>query len=302
MSERLAGRVVIVTGAGRGLGREHALLAAREGASVVVNDLEDGDGKGPAHDVVAEIVAFGGRAVADGHSVTGWDSAKEIIQTALTSFGRLDGVVSNAGFLRDRMLTNMSEAEWDDVVKVHQYGTFYILRHAAEYWRAQHKAGEHVDASVVTTTAISGLHSHIGQVNYGAAKAAIALMTLASARELGRYGVRVNAISPLAQTRLTMGISASGDHEASDAGPDLSPGHVSPLVVWLLGNGSTATAQVYGVFGREIHRYHTGWQAAEGAHSDYDWTVESVGAAVQGWPDQFDPGRVPGLPTEVATS
>jgi NAD(P)-dependent dehydrogenase (short-subunit alcohol dehydrogenase family) len=293
MSDSLAGRVVIVTGAGRGLGREHALLAAREGASVVVNDLEEAPGQGPAYQVVDEIVATGGSAVADGNSVTTWDSAAQIIQTAVSAFGRVDGVVCNAGFLRDRMLTNMSEAEWDDVIKVHQYGTFYVLRHAAEYWRARAKAGETVDASVVTTSAISGLHSHVGQVNYGAAKAAIALMTVAAARELGRYGVRVNSISPLAKTRLTMASEAMATD--GDGIDPLSPSHVSPLVVWLLSGDCKATAQVYGVFGRDIHRY-TGWTPAEAVHADQDWTVESVRDAVQAWRAEFVPVTIPGIP------
>lgn len=289
MSNSLAGRVVVVTGSGRGLGREHALLLAREGASVVVNDLDE-NGRGPAHDVVDEIRASGGQAVADSHSVTTWDSAAQIVRTAISTFGRLDGLVCNAGFLRDRMLVNMSEAEWDDIIKVHQYGTFYVLRHAAEHWRGRQKAGENVNASVVTTTAISGLHGNVGQVNYGAAKAAIALMTISASRDLARYGVRVNAISPLASTRLTMGGPMGSDPDGS-----LAPSHVSPLVAWLLTPGCTANAQVYGVFGREIHRY-TGWTAAEAARADQDWTVDSVAAALRGWPDQHDPGVIPGIP------
>ncbi|MFF5138603.1 SDR family NAD(P)-dependent oxidoreductase [Streptomyces sp. NPDC013157] len=296
MSSSLEGRVVVVTGSGRGLGREHALLLARAGASVVVNDLDE-DGKGPAHDVVDEIHALGGKAVADSHSVTTWDSAAQIVETATSAFGRLDGIVCNAGFLRDRMLVNMSEAEWDDIIKVHQYGTFYILRHAAAYWRGLQKAGQKVDASVVTTTAISGLHSNVGQVNYGAAKAAIALMTVSMSRELERYGVRVNAISPVAMTRLTMAGLGSGDHvaELEDA---LAPRHVSPLVAWLLSPECTSNAQVYGVFGREIHRY-TGWTPAESAVVDEDWTIDSVAQALRGWPDHYDPGFIPGIPQQT---
>lgn len=299
MSSSLKGRVVVVTGSGRGLGREHALLLARAGASVVVNDLDE-DGRGPAHDVVDEIRAFGGHAVADAHSVTTWDSAAGIVDTALASFGRLDGIVCNAGFLRDRMLVNMSEAEWDDIVKVHQYGTFYLLRHAAEYWRGRHKAGERVNASVVTTTAISGLHGNVGQVNYGAAKAAIALMTISASRELERYGVRVNAISPVAMTRLTAG-SIGGGKEDKKLDDALDPAHVSPLVAWLLSPECTSNAQVYGVFGRQIHRY-TGWTPAESAVADEDWTVDSVEKALRGWPDHHDPGFVPGIPQHTAGS
>lgn len=299
MSSSLEGRVIVVTGSGRGLGREHALLLARAGASVVVNDLTEG-GRGPAHDVVDEIQALGGHAVADSHSVTTWDSANKIVETALASFGRLDGVVCNAGFLRDRMLVNMSEAEWDDVIKVHQYGTFYILRRAAEHWRGRYKAGEKVNASVVTTTAISGLHGNVGQVNYGAAKAAIALMTISASRELERYGVRVNAISPVAMTRLTAG-SIGGGEEVEEPDDSLAPAHVSPLVAWLLSPECTSNAQVYGVFGRQIHRY-TGWTPAESAVADADWTIDSVAQALRGWPDQHDPGFIPGIPQQTVGS
>lgn len=296
MTGELAGRVVVVTGSGRGLGREHALLLAREGASVVVNDLAE-DGRGPADDVVDEIHAFGGQAVAASHSVTTWDSSARIVDTAISTFGRLDGLVCNAGFLRDRMLVNMTEAEWDDIIKVHQYGTFYVLRHAAQHWRDRHKAGEEVNASVVTTTAISGLHGNVGQVNYGAAKAAIALMTISASRELTRYGVRVNAISPLALTRLTAEgpLGSSPDHDS------LAPAHASPLVAWLLSPACTANAQVYGVFGRQIHRY-TGWTPAEAAHADADWTVDSVAAALSGWPEQHDPGFIPGITQPASAS
>jgi len=295
MSNSLTGRVIVVTGSGRGLGREHALLLAREGASVVVNDLAE-DGRGPAHDVVDEIRAFGGQAVADNHSVTTWDSAAQIVGTAISTFGRLDGLVCNAGFLRDRMLVNMSEAEWDDIIKVHQYGTFYPLRHAAGHWRARQKAGEEVNASVVLTTAISGLHGNTGQVNYGAAKAAIALMAISASRDLARYGVRVNAISPLAQTRLMP--KGPGNSDQADL---LSPAHVSPLVAWLLSPQCTASAQVYAVFGREIHRY-TGWTPVESAHADEDWTVDAVAAALKDWPDQHNPGFIPGLPQPTSAS
>jgi NAD(P)-dependent dehydrogenase (short-subunit alcohol dehydrogenase family) len=301
MSGKLEGRVIVVTGSGRGLGREHALRVAREGASVVINDLDDGS-TSPANEVAEQIRALGGRAVADSHSVTSWDSAAAIVETALTSFGRLDGVVCNAGFLRDRMLTNMTEAEWDDVIKVHQYGTFYMLRHAAEHWRARQKSGEDVNAAVVTTTAISGLHGNVGQVNYGAAKAAIALMTISAARELGRYGVRVNSISPLARTRLTTGSpNNSARMNDTDGIDEMNPAHVSPLVAWLLSPDCTATAQVYGVFGRQIHRYIS-WTPADSAHADEDWTVESVAAAISDWPDGYAPGPIPGLPTSAPVS
>ncbi|WP_254292431.1 SDR family NAD(P)-dependent oxidoreductase [Sphingomonas tagetis] len=281
--------MIIVTGGGRGLGRAHALFLAGQGAHVVVNDLR-GD-EDPAQAVVDEIVATGGSAIADHNSVTGWDSAAALIQTAVSSFGRLDGLVCNAGFLRDRMLVNMSEAEWDDIVKVHQYGTFLPLRHAAEYWRNEHKAGRPVDASVVTTTAAAGLHGNIGQVNYSAAKAAIAVMTLNAARELARYDVRVNSISPLARTRLTE--KAFGEPDQAGAN-DLAPHHISPLVGWLLASDCTVTAQVYAVHNREIHRYQT-WTAQEAAHASADWTIDSVEQALAPWPSQFVPTPIPGL-------
>lgn len=286
---RLTDRVVIVTGAGRGLGRAHALFLASQGARVIVNDLRGEED--PAQAVVDEIKAAGGSAVADHNSVTGWDSAAALIQTAVSSFGRLDGLVCNAGFLRDRMMVNMSEAEWDDIVKVHQYGTFYPLRHAAEYWRNEHKEGRPVNASVVTTTAAAGLHSNVGQMNYSPAKAAIAVMTLNAARELARYNVRVNAISPLARTRLTEKAFGEPGQENAD---DLAPHHISPLIGWLLASDCSVTAQVYAVHNREIHRYQT-WTAQEAAHANADWTIDSVAQALSQWPDQYVPTPIPGL-------
>lgn len=286
----LEGRVIVITGAGRGLGRAHAFALAREGASVVVNDIAQGS-ENPAKQVADEIIAFGGKAVADNNSVSTWDTAASMIRTAISEFGKLDGLVCNAGFLRDRMLTNMTEAEWDDTIKVHQYGTFYPLRHAAEYWRNEHKAGRPVNASVVTTTAASGLHSNPGQVNYGAAKAAIALMTLTSAREMARYNVRINSISPLARTRLTLANFAEAKEGAFD---DRAPEHVSPLVAWLLSAKCKATAQVYAVFGKEIHRYQA-WKSVDTAFSEGGWTVESVADALSDWPDNFVPTPMPGL-------
>lgn len=288
----LDGRAVVVTGAGRGLGRAYALLIASEGASVVVNDLAGADGNA-ADAVVAEIVAAGGQAVSNGDSVTSWDSSKAIVDTALSSFGRLDGIVSNAGFLRDRMLTTMTEAEWDDVIKVHQYGAFYMMKHSADYWRAQSKDGKPVDASIVNITSISGLHSNIGQVNYGAAKAAIALMTLSASRELGRYGVRVNAVSPVARTRLTEKMIGPGSGVPAE--DELDPSHVAPLVAWLLSPDSKASGQVYGAAGRSIQHYAP-WHYIEEATTDQPWTVDSVREALQGWSSEFVPVRFPGQP------
>ena len=196
-----AGRVAIVTGAGRGIGRGHALELARQGAQVVVNDLGgsvDGTGAdtGPAQAVVDEIVATGGEAVANTDDVADWDGAKRLVDTAINTFGSLDVVVNNAGILRDRMLFNMSEAEWDAVVRVHLKGTFAPSRWAAEYWRAQHKDGVPVDARIINTSSTSGLFANPGQSNYGAAKSGIATFSIIAAKELGRYGVTVNTVAP----------------------------------------------------------------------------------------------------------
>ncbi|HEX5615633.1 MAG TPA: SDR family oxidoreductase [Acidimicrobiia bacterium] len=231
------GRVVIVTGAGRGIGREHALAYAAEGAKVVVNDLGGNiDGSGadasPAQQVVDEIVAMGGEAVANGDNVADFDGARNLVQTAVDHFGRLDVLVNNAGILRDRMLVNMDEAEWDAVIHVHLKGTFAPTRHAAAYWREQAKAGNPVDARIVNTSSPSGVFGNAGQTNYGAAKAGIASFTIICALELGRYGVNANAIAPVARTRMTenLGLGGEVDPTKFDA---LDPANISPLVVWL---------------------------------------------------------------------
>jgi NAD(P)-dependent dehydrogenase (short-subunit alcohol dehydrogenase family) len=210
MSQRLCeGRVVIVTGAGRGIGREYALQLAANGAKVVVNDLggaRDGspgsDDVHPAEAVAAEIRANGGQAVANQESCSDWQAAKHLVQQAVDSFGRLDAVVNNAGILRDRMLVNMTEQEWDAVINVHLKGTFAPTHHAAAYWRDRHKAGDtDLAARIINTTSVSGIFGNVGQSNYGAAKAGIASLTIIAARELARYNVTVNAISPHAFTR-----------------------------------------------------------------------------------------------------
>ena len=211
MSGICEGRVVVVTGGGRGLGRAHALEFARQGASVVVNDLGsevDGSGAtvGPAAEVVAEIETMGGRAVADGSDIADWDGAAALIQRAIDTYGQVDTLVNNAGILRDRMLTNMSVDEWDSVIRVHLRGTFAPTRWAASHWRERAKAGEANDARVINTSSASGLYGNPGQTNYGAAKAGIAAFTLIAAKELVRYGVTVNAIAPGARTRMTAGL------------------------------------------------------------------------------------------------
>ena len=204
----LDGRVAIITGAGRGIGREHALLFAAEGAKVVVNDLGGGldgspDQATPAEEVVAEITAMGGIAVANHDNVATWDGGERLIQSALDAFGDLHVLVNNAGILRDRVLVNLSEEDWDAVINVHLKGHFVPTRHAATYWREQAKAGKVVKASVINTSSTSGLLGNVGQSNYGAAKSGIASFSLIIAEELGRYGVRVNAIAPAARTRMT---------------------------------------------------------------------------------------------------
>tara|TARA_B000000460_G_scaffold23839_1_gene15457 strand:- start:628 stop:1530 length:903 start_codon:yes stop_codon:yes gene_type:complete len=256
------GRVVIVTGAGRGLGRAHALALAAEGAAVVVNDLgvsRDGEGPagGPAHDVVAEIKAGGGQAVANGADVADWEQAAEMVAQAITSFGRLDALVCNAGFLRDRMLANMSEEEWDSVTRVHLKGHFAPARHAITHWRECSKAGESVDGRVVMTTSGAGLMGSIGQGNYAAAKAGIALLVVQAAAEWGRYGVLVNGVAPDARTRMTEGVFY--DTEVPDGWDEKDPANVSPLVVWLASAACDVTGRVFEASGGSLN-VCDGWQ------------------------------------------
>ena len=247
------GRVCIVTGAGRGIGREYARMLADNGAQVVVNDVggsRDGTGAdaGPAGQVVEEIVAGGGTAVANTDDISTWDGAKAVVDQALEVFGRLDVVVNNAGILRDRMIVNMSEEEWDSVVRVHLKGTFATSRHAAAHWRDRAKAGETNDARIINTTSVSGLYGNVGQANYGAAKAAIAGFTVIAARELGRYGVTVNAIAPGALTRMTEDLPIDDETRAT-----LDPGWVAPVCVWLASPLSAdVTEQVIEVSGRAM--------------------------------------------------
>ena len=279
------GRVVIVTGAGRGLGRAHALEFARQGAKVVVNDLGVGlDGRdgsaAPAQEVVTEIVKAGGEAVADYHDIATWDGAAALVQTALDAFGKLDVLVNNAGFLRDRMLVNLSEQDWDDVVRVHLKGHFLMLRHAGAHWRDQYKFGNLNDARVVNTSSGAGLLGSVGQGNYAAAKAGIAALTIQAAAELGRYGVTVNAIAPAARTRMTEG--AFSDMMARpDAGFDaMAPENVSPLVVWLGSDRSRAvTGRVFEVEGGRVG-VADGWQHGPVADKGARWEPEELDAVV----------------------
>jgi NAD(P)-dependent dehydrogenase (short-subunit alcohol dehydrogenase family) len=257
MSGLCDGRVVVVTGAGGGIGRAHALLFAKEGAKVVVNDIggaRDGSGTsaGPAQQVVDEIKGLGGEAVAHTDDISTWDGAKSLIQLAIDTFGGIDVVVNNAGILRDRMMVNMTEAEWDAVIKVHLKGTFGPSHFAAEYWREKSKAGEAVDARIINTTSPSGIFGNIGQANYGAAKAGIAAFTIITSQELGRYGVTVNAIAPTALTRMTedLGMMEGLTEQQKD---ELGPDSISPLVVWLGSKQSAGvTGRVFGIFGPKI--------------------------------------------------
>ena len=245
-SDRLCeGRVCVVTGAGRGLGREYALSLAAHGAKVVVNDLgagRDGTGAdtGPAQEVVDEIVAAGGEAAANTDDASTWDGAARLIQQAIATFGGLDVLVNNAGILRDKMLFAMSEDEWDAVIRVHLKGTFAPSRHAAAYWRERSKAGGTNDARLINTTSVAGLYANVGQTNYGAAKAGIAAFTQIAAQELGRYGVTVNAIGPGGMTRLLDGVEVSDEIRRS-----FSPAAVAPAVTWLASPDSAdVTGQV----------------------------------------------------------
>ena len=236
MSKLCEGRVAIVTGAGRGIGREHALSLAAHGAKVVVNDLGGNvDGSGgdlsPAEQVVEEIKGMGGEAVANGDSVSSWEGAQRLINTAIETFGDLHVVVNNAGILRDRVLANMTEEEWDAVINVHLKGTFAPSRWAAAYWREQSKAGKPVDGRIINTTSVSGIYGNPGQTNYGAAKAGIAAFTNIAALELSRYGVTVNAVAPVALTRMTEGLGPAP--ETDEEREARSPRWIAPIVTWL---------------------------------------------------------------------
>jgi NAD(P)-dependent dehydrogenase (short-subunit alcohol dehydrogenase family) len=255
------GRVAIVTGGGRGIGREHALSLARHGAMVVVNDLgasvggEGGD-TSPAEQVVAEIVAMGGAAVANGEDISSWEGAQRLINTAVDVFGDLHVVVNNAGILRDRMLTNMTEEEWDAVIKVHLKGTFAPSRWAAAYWKDRSKAGHEVSGRIINTTSVSGIYGNIGQTNYGAAKAGIASFTNIAALELARYGVTVNAVGPVALTRMTEGLSSAP--ETDEERERRNPRWIAPIVTWL------ASVESAGVTGRVFEASGETLAVAEG--------------------------------------
>lgn len=281
---QLEGRVAVISGAGRGIGREHALLFAAEGASVVVNDLGgsnagEGADVGPAQAVVDEIRAAGGSAVANTENVGTWDGAKSLVQQAIDEFGRLDVLVNNAGILRDGFIATLSEADWDAVITVHLKGHFLLLRHAAEYWKAQSKAGNQPIASVVNTASGSGTTiPNAGQVNYGSAKAGIAAMTLVAADELERYGVRVNAIAPIARTRLTLATPGMGElmTEPDEGEVDLfAPANIAPLVAYLATEKCPITGRVYAVQGGAISQL-AGWHDVETIETDGVWRIDDI--------------------------
>ncbi|MFG2608161.1 SDR family oxidoreductase [Streptomyces sp. NPDC048514] len=286
MSGICDGRVVVVTGAGRGLGRAHALAFAAEGARVVVNDLGvalDGapGGENPADAVAAEILALGGQAVAHGGDIATGEGAASLIRTAVERYGRLDTLVSNAGFLRDRMLVNLDEHDWDAVIRVHLKGHFLPLKHAAAYWRAEAKAGRAPVARVVHTSSGAGLLGSVGQGNYSAAKAGIVGLTLVAAAELARYGVQVNVVAPAARTRMTERAFA-GTMAAPAAGFDaMAPENVSPLVVWLGSAGSIGvTGRVFEAEGGRI-TVMEGWRPGPTADKGTRWSPAEAGEAAR---------------------
>jgi NAD(P)-dependent dehydrogenase (short-subunit alcohol dehydrogenase family) len=277
-------RVAIITGAGRGLGREHALLFAAEGAKVVVNDLGGGpDGSGsdasPAEQVVEQIRAAGGQAIASGDDVTTAAGAQSLVQQAIDEFGALHVLVNNAGILRDRMIVNMTDDEWDDVIRVHLRGHFMPLRAAAQYWRAQSKAGnDGLRPSVINTSSTSGLFNNPGQVNYGSAKTGIATMTIIGQRELGRYGVRVNAICPAARTRLTLatpGISDAITHAPEQGFDAMDPANVSPFVAYLATAGCPIAGRLFFVAGGDVQLFQP-FAIIDGVSKDGRWTVAEL--------------------------
>jgi NAD(P)-dependent dehydrogenase (short-subunit alcohol dehydrogenase family) len=285
----LDGRVAIITGAGRGLGREHALLFAREGAKVVVNDLGGAaDGTGgdltPAEEVVKEIEAGGGEAVANGDNVADWEGAQRLVNAAIERFGDLDILVNNAGILRDRVVVNMTEEEWDAVIAVHLKGHFAPTRWAAAYWREQHKAGQGKPRNLVHTSSTSGLFSNPGQANYGAAKAGIAAMSQICAKELVRYDVKSNCIAPAARTRLTLATPGLEEvlKEPEEAGAfDIwDPANVSPLVAYLATADCAFNGETFFVQGGTVTRVKS-WEMGESVEQNARWDVSALGAALR---------------------
>jgi NAD(P)-dependent dehydrogenase (short-subunit alcohol dehydrogenase family) len=284
----LDGRVAIITGAGRGIGREHALLFAAEGAKVVVNDVggaADGSGSDltPAQQVVAEIEGMGGAAIANADSVADWEGGQRLVNSAIEAFGDLDILVNNAGILRDRVLVNMTEEEWDAVVAVHMKGHFVPSRWAAAYWREQTKAGVNKPRNLVHTSSTSGLLANPGQTNYGAAKSGIATFSQICAKELVRYGVKSNCIAPAARTRLTLATPGLGDMIREPENPGAfdvwDPANISPLVAYLASEDCVFNGETFFVQGGSVKRFRS-WEMAEGVEREDRWTVAELTAAL----------------------
>ncbi len=281
----LEGKIAVITGAGRGIGREHALLFAREGAFVVVNDLggsNSGEGvdAGPAHEVAAEIIAAGGKAVANTDNIATWSGAEALINQAISEFGGLDIVVNNAGILRDAFMPNVTEAEWDAVVAVHLKGHAATIHHAAKYWKEESKAGRQRKAAIVNTASASGTTvPNAGQGNYGAAKAGIAALTQVAADELERYGVRANAIAPIARTRLTLATPGMGAIFAAPVEEGefdaFSPANISPLVAYLASDLCPITGKVFAVQGEAISELG-GWHDVKTIETEGPWLIDDI--------------------------
>jgi NAD(P)-dependent dehydrogenase (short-subunit alcohol dehydrogenase family) len=274
----LTGRTIIVTGAGRGIGREHALLFAAEGAQVVVNDLgvaSDGSGaaQGPASDVADEIARAGGTAIASTHDIADWAQAEDLVSTAVKEFGQLDVVVNNAGILRDRTIANLDEGEWDAVIRVHLRGHAAVTRWAAAHWRDRARAGGPIRASLINTTSTSGLFGHVGQANYGAAKAGIASFTLTAHAELLRYGVRCNAVAPAARTRLTE--QAFSTAVATDGFDAADPANISPFLAYLATEDCPLAGRVFFVYGGRVDLMRP-WSSAASIDAGRRWTVAGL--------------------------
>ncbi len=295
------GKVVIVTGAGRGIGRGHAIEFARQGAKVVVNDLGgavegSGSDETPAQEVVSEIKAMGGEAVANADNVADWEGAQRLINSAVETFGGLDVLVNNAGILRDRMLVNMTEEEWDAVINVHLKGTFAPTRWAATYWREKVKAGETVDARIINTSSTSGIFGNPGQTNYGAAKAGIASFTIIAARELGRYGITVNAIAPAALTRMTEnlgGMAARAADLKADEFNRMSADNIAPVVVWLASDQSKEiTGRTFLVSGGRV-AVAEGWNPGPSQDKGDRWDPAELGDVIPKLVAQAAP--IPGM-------
>jgi NAD(P)-dependent dehydrogenase (short-subunit alcohol dehydrogenase family) len=277
-------RVVIITGAGRGLGRAHALAFAAEGAKVIVNDVGasltgEGHDISPAAEVVATIKALGGEAVINDDDVSDWDGAGRMVQQAIDTFGRLDTLVCNAGIVRDRMIVNMSVDEWDAVMKVHLRGMFCPVRHAVDYWRAMSKAGTPIEARIITTSSGAGLFGSVSQANYSAAKAGIASFTIVSAAELDRYGIKINGIAPSARSRMTQDAFAEMMKKPDSGFDAMDPANVSPVVVWLGSSACEVSGRMFETSGGELS-VAAGWQHGQVFNKGARYEAAEVGAVI----------------------